>query len=185
MALATLPVKPVGRGKALVPDPENPDRLVEVRLNVRGDLLAAYLSRDQITPEQYQAGARLRALFEFAARAGYAAVDPGRVQVDGGGTRDAAGEAIGAARQLVEVETVVGGRAYRLLRLVLAEGLDAKAVDRRLRAGGALRRAIPTLVSWSLEDLAVWWNYSSPADARERQRSMRLRVEALSAEKRA
>lgn len=173
-----LNAQPDDPGHITIDDPETGGR-VRVGFRVRGDVVAQLFGRGAIDETQRQAGNELARLFERSATVGYGAVDLSRLRVDSSGTiHDQACEAMQVASRLVEVQVIVGQRAYQVLRLAIAEGLPFQTIASQTMGGRNRRNALPIMIGLALEDLAIWWGHDGGPTAQRRLQEMKRNLRA-------
>ena len=125
---------------AEVPDPYEPGRRVVVAKNVLAHPAELLYANGRIDDAQRMAGVKVMSLYERAEIGGSAAIDYGRVRVDGGILADPLAEAVHEARRaLLGVRQAVGVGGYAILMPVMGEGIH---VHRLIRERPALARGL-------------------------------------------
>lgn len=112
-----------------VQDPYDPTASLLVVRSLRGDPLAAMLSRRQITRCQFEAGRQWQALWHQAEISPPRAIDPERIRVDGGPARDhAERQRFRAIARLDRITSHIGRSGDALLQDLLVAGMTLRSI---------------------------------------------------------
>jgi hypothetical protein len=145
---------------AIVDDPLEPGKRLEVTVSLRDDILRHLRVRGEIDEAQFQAGRRYERYVELSQIGSVRAMDTTMEPVDGGGMAEAITDRqIDAVRQLSEAGRVLGRRGEALVRRVLVNRDRFKT----LTSGGAEREVafVRRMFFDCLDELAEFWGLAN------------------------
>lgn len=155
-------------GERTVPDPLDPGNYVNAIVNVRESAIDHMMARNRLQPEQYEAGARFRRLWELCAIGRQRGIDPSSSGRSEGAVSDPlTEELVRAGREIARAMQRVGKTRAAILTSIVGEGKLIDEVARRWAGAGGVvagRRAegyvTGTLVD-ALDDLVELWGMRS------------------------
>lgn len=132
-------------------------RTVIVAVNIHESAIGTMAARGLLDQAQLKAGDRLRYLLEKAGAGGARAIDYAREPVDGGNGKDPIPDmVIDAAKQLAQIQPLLGLRAYAILRTVISQGCELKDIAATHRE----RTTTADYIKDALDILAVHWGFT-------------------------
>ena len=147
---------------AIVDDPySSVGEKIQVLRSVRNDPLADMLSRGVIDQALFQAGRKWQKLHECTQIGPIAAIDPGKVAVDGGRQRDPITDRqLDAFRELAAADRRLGEWGGILIRNLLADGLTVgQMAEMHNCTTGRRANFLSMRVRECLEDLGKLWGF--------------------------
>lgn len=116
-------------GERVVPDPLQPGAVLKARVSLEHPIDMMF-ARGRLTPAQYEAAVRFRALYERAQIGAARGVDFARLRVDGGaGAPDALTQSVvDAHKGLTLVWRVLGKVLGRIVEMVCGQGINVEVV---------------------------------------------------------
>lgn len=143
---------------AVVDDPIERGKRLEVTVTLRDDILRHLRVREEIDEAQFQAGRLYERYVEQSQIGSVKAMDPTKEPVDGGGAFPEAitDRQIAAVRQLSEAGRVLGRRGEAMVRMILIDRLSFKEIAPN--AGRYDLAYVRRHFFDCLEELAVFWS---------------------------
>lgn len=111
-------------GSRDVPDPMEPGARLTATVNLAEHPLEMMLARRRLTPAQYEAGVRFRAIYERASIGPGRGIDPAKIKVDGGKLNDPlSDEVLHAQFELKGLARKLGPIGSRVVMMVAGQGV--------------------------------------------------------------